>query len=118
MIISDFINRTDQGICECRNPNCPSHELVANRKAGVEPSMKPMPCSEGETIVCGFCDQLKCIHLGERTNRRVECPSCSKKIGKTIFLRLYDCSVHGECIVTRKNIDGVISCRCSDYESE
>lgn len=118
MIISDFVNRTDQGTCSCRNPNCPSHELVANRKAGIEPSMKPVPCDEGEIIVCGFCDQLPCIHLGDRTDRRVECPPCSKKLGKPIFMRLFDCAVHGECITVQKNIDGIHACRCDQYESE
>ena len=110
-IVSDYINRTADGFCTCRNPNCPTHDFVAD---GL---MRPVPCDEGEIILCGFCDRLPCRHLGDRTDRRVECPPCSAKIGKPIFLRLYDCAIHGECITTRKSIDGVAACRCGQYES-
>jgi hypothetical protein len=117
MIISDFVNRTDQGTCECRNPNCLSHELVANRKAGIEPSMKPVPCDEGEIILCGFCSNEKekrgpCKHLGERTNEREVCPSCNGHVE----VYLFECSKFGRC-TTIKSTEHWQCCRgCGDHE--
>ena len=52
-IISDYINRTSDGTCSCRNPNCPTHDFIANGQ------MRPVPCDEDEIIMCGFCAQSK-----------------------------------------------------------
>jgi len=115
MIISDFVNRTDQGTCECRNPNCLSHELVANRKAGIEPSMKPVPCDEDEIIVCGFCSNAKsgpCKHLGEATSERRECDSCTGKVK----IKVFECEIFSRCTIFKDVGLPVCYNSCERYE--
>jgi hypothetical protein len=109
-VSSDFINRTEDGTCTCRNPNCPTHDLVSD---GL---MRPVPCREGEIIVCGYCanEAVKrgpCIHLGEPTGDKRECVTCNGKV----MIKLRKCAVHKVC-TTHKPIGWQCCASCLDKE--
>lgn len=52
-----------------------------------------------------------CRHRGDET-RRVECPTCG---GRRVELKVFACSIHGECLPTRQ-LDGLTCCaQCPDH---
>ena len=108
-IVNDYVNRTEDGTCTCRTPNCPTHDLVSD---GL---MRPVPCREGEIIVCGYCanEAVKrgpCKHLGEYLNRTKECVACRG----TVKIKLFECAIHKICSINKPV--GFHCCPCPQYE--
>lgn len=55
----------------------------------------------------------KCVHLGDATGERRQCPTCTGKVE----IKLLACAVHDRC-TTHKAIDGVACCAtCKDYHT-
>ena len=111
-IVNDYVNRTEDGTCTCRNPNCPTHDLISD---GL---MRAVPCDEGEIIVCGFCSNEKekrgpCKLLGEYLNRTKAGVACRG----TVKIKLFECAIHKICSIN-KPVGWHCCHSCGDYEEK
>ena len=108
---SDYGNRTEDGLCTCLNPKCPTHDLQADGR------MKKVPCREDEIILCGFCDNDKvkrgpCKHRGEATSERRECDSCTGKVK----IKVFECEIFSRCTIFKDVGLPVCYNSCERYE--
>ena len=109
---SDYGNRTEDGLCTCLNPRCPTHDLQAD---GL---MKKIPCREDEIILCGFCDNDRaqrgpCKFRGERTNETIQCTTCNGNVR----IRLFECEIHKRCSI-KKPVGFQCCWNCKDHKEK